>query len=505
MKRLIVRGLFYVIGAVSLIALIGMIQPAMAQLEGPTHNPTYGVDFDDSDADAAPDDQEQWGRTGGRDFTFTVKHVSAYDQLLWQPLNVGIAMDGAINNSSETLNYSNYDSSEQASRYGGSTQIRMQHPIGLYYYLVGVGTRFWMAVTDEGGNEIVPDDSSGVPTLDIKALAAGSDQFTFTVNLRFDASWPANNAPTTPGCPLSSPFYPSFYPALEVYDCLHTDPILIRPVKTTFEHGFFYEIPFLTLFDHDAHMDNVVSSVQGTVNAIDGWTEQHDLDFVGHMNDLYGSHSQTQADIGNLQGSVDGTQGSINTLQDTVEGYGGTVSEIHERVYELQCLDYSQDFVFQNQTLEDQNQTLNTIRDNTENTSELTPTWLLLYLLGLEEVAALFGMEIPEPLPPSITDNFPLIGQSILSASEWYQAIAAVEEKADDLAVQIASLQTALGEATELDIQVKDFESQEVKGKETVTTKRFVISLRVKGVPTDGIITSIDAIVDGEGMSVVPI
>ena len=61
MKKLIVKRLLHVIGAVSLIALIGAIQPAVAALEGPVQITPYGLLFEDSDP-GGEEDKEQWGR-----------------------------------------------------------------------------------------------------------------------------------------------------------------------------------------------------------------------------------------------------------------------------------------------------------------------------------------------------------------------------------------------------------------------------------------------------------
>ena len=127
----------------------------------------------------------------------------------------------------------------------------------------------------------------------------------------------------------------------------------------------------------------------------------------------------------------------------------------------------------------------------------------MLYLFGLEEFITP-DMGMPTDVP-SLTLVLPL--------SPWYQEIDDVEEelanidqKVDGLAAQIASVQTALGEATELDIQVKDFQSEDVKDKDAGSVKRFVILLKANGIPKEGgIITSIDAVVDGGDMSLVPI
>ncbi len=118
-RRITVRVLL-IVGVLSLIVLVGTNQPAMA-LSGPVQSLPLGVNIDDSET-LPPEDPgygEQWGRDGGRTMTFTIFQVSEYDPLEWRPVNVGIALDGAIDAASETLTYTNIE--------GGKARLARKH------------------------------------------------------------------------------------------------------------------------------------------------------------------------------------------------------------------------------------------------------------------------------------------------------------------------------------------------------------------------------------------
>ena len=78
------------------------MMPSVMALEGPTASLPVGVNVVDSDP-GGPNDKEQWGRAGGRTFTFNIFQIDEYSQLKWQPIDAGIAFDGAIDQAGEIL------------------------------------------------------------------------------------------------------------------------------------------------------------------------------------------------------------------------------------------------------------------------------------------------------------------------------------------------------------------------------------------------------------------
>ena len=479
MRRLLTKRLLYVIGAVSLIALIGMIQPAMA-LEGPALIPPLGVNVDDSEI-LPPEDPgygEEWGRDGGRMKTFTIFEVSEYDQLKWRPVNVGIAFDGAIDAASENLSYNSIVDGKAV--WVGQTQVEVLNETTSLYELKTVNTEFILTVKDAyNSNSLVSFEfMDGIPTVDLTALTPIADEVSFAATLEMRVQMPPHDS-VTGSCPYADLTEGEYFPALDVFDCLQTNPANERPAITTFEYGFFYDLdlPSLGLSGHDIHMEALVSGVQGTADQILGWTDFFSIEFAGRTENVMDEHEQTQVSVGNLQ--------------TTVNDLGGTLTSIWSTVNSLQC-DYSSEFQSQSEKLEE-------IRGRVDEMPEM-----LLLMFGLtdfmqnQELAGYWdAVESTSP----IYQNLNSLNGTLAQVNDQTNTNA---HNISDILTQLSDLKTALGGAAEIDIQVKDFQ-WESKGKEAETLKRFIVLLKENGNPVDGNITSIDAIVDGGGTSVEPI
>jgi hypothetical protein len=439
-----------------LLSLAFFGQPAMAVLEGPSSSPPFGVLVEDTDP-GDPDNKEQWGRAGGRTFSFTVYNSSEYLQLKWRATYVALAFDGEVTDgTSEIMAYDSDDSG--VAMWTGQTQVKVLNETTGVYEEHTVGTKFRLTVTDDAAAlvpyTVMPD---GLPLFDLEDLTPNaSGEVLFNANLQMMAQMPLHGS-TTAICNITSPTVGNYYPALDVFDCLQTDPADIRPAISDFEHGFFYEVSAFSLGDHDEHIAGLIDALQGTTDEIWTWSgflyDEVPARLVGVDGRLLDLSSQLTNVGGDVIGAVDG-------VSLTLGGIGSDIDYLRERVDGIHST-----------------------------TLGLPPMWLMLYLFGLEEWAALAGIEIPEGVPPL---------DDVIGLSQWYQKIADIESKVDNL-------QTALGAAAKLDIQVKDFQSEGGKGKETVPTKRFIVLLTENGNPVDGDITSISAIVDGGSTSMEPI
>jgi hypothetical protein len=435
MKKLIVKRLLYVIGAISLTALIGVIQPAMAVLQGPSATVPTGVIVIDSDTGDIGD-KEQWGREGGRTYQFTVSQASEYVQLKWRAGDAEMSFTGT---SGQILSYGGDDGT-------GTHVFAVSTDVDIHYYgEVPVLTEFRLTVTDCASGNLPYSDVMGRPAFDLMGLTPNpSDEVIFCVQMEFRAELPTYYT-LTDICPWTSPpTIGNFYPALDVFDCLHTPATPEQLAITEFAYGFLYEIVSsgpVDLTDHDLHMTQLVGDVQDTVDQLHTWTGFLHDDWLETLPDSRILWGETKNGVDTLQFSVDSIQPMVSSIQGIVQ----------------------------------------TIDAQTSNLADLNTT---LLLFGLTEF-------FPDPLPP----DWPLPPFSVVEEfSDLYQSIADIESKVD-------ALQTALGGAAKLDIQVKDFQSEEMKGKETVTTKRFIVLLTENGNPVNGDITSIAAIVDGGSTS----
>ncbi len=305
--------------------LVGMIPSVMA-LEGPVNSPLLGVSVSDTDPGDL-DNKEQWGRVGGRTFGFTVYQASEYDQLKWRPLDVGIAFDGAINAALETLSYNSIVDGKAV--WVGQTQVEVLNEFTQTYQSRTVNTEFRLTVRDASDSLVSFALMDGIPTVDLKALTPNAaDEVLFTATLEMRAQMPSYDS-ITGICPYSSPepIAGDFYPALNVYDCLHTNPNLVRPAITMFDAGFFYEIeiPSFGLAEHDAHMEDLVGGVQTSVDVIYGW-----IDFL--YNDWPGRISNINDNLASIGGTLNTVFTTLSNQEVTLNNVFTTVGEINTKV-----------------------------------------------------------------------------------------------------------------------------------------------------------------------------
>ena len=274
--------------------LVGMMPSVMA-LEGPTASLPLGVNVVDSDP-GGPTDKEQWGRAGGRTFTFTVFQSDEYSQLKWQPIDAGIAFDGAIDQAGEILTLDFMGAGTAV--WTGSTTVEVLDENTNTYETVAVNTEFILTVKDSGNSLISFETLNGLPTVNIKTLTPAL----FTATLEMRAQMPSYDS-VAAICPYAAPAVGQYFPILDVFDCLHTNPAYVRPVITLFNSGFLYELGdpnLMGLAAHDAHMEELVSGVQSTVDDIYGWTDFLYNDWPGRISDLNDAHTLIKDGIGGI-------------------------------------------------------------------------------------------------------------------------------------------------------------------------------------------------------------
>ncbi len=322
------------IGVISLVVLFtmfGTIQPVIA-IEGPVSSPPLGVNVDDSETlpPEDPDYGEQWGRDSGRTKTFTIFQVSEYDQLKWRTVNVGIAFDGAIDAASETLIYNGIEGGKAV--WLGNTQVEVLNESTSTYESQTVSTKFILTVKDAGDSLIPFEFMDGMPVVDLTTLTPNaSDEVLFVATLEMKVQMPSYDS-TTAICPYAAPAVGEYLPALNVFDCLQTNPAYDRPAISKFEYGFFYaldELPTLDLAEHDEHMEELVSGVQTTVGNIQTWTEFLYDDWPSRMGGLSTGQTQIRENIAEINAKVDSLIGQpgqqdtvLNMLDKIDEGVG---------------------------------------------------------------------------------------------------------------------------------------------------------------------------------------
>ena len=374
-------------------------QPAMAALEGPTQIPPYGVYFVDTDTGDI-DNKEQWGREGGRTFEFTVYDASNYDQLIWEPSHVAIAFDGEIDLPDETLTY--YTNDGGTAVWIGQTQVYML--VAGVYSWVSVDTELRLTVRDIDDNIVpysVPVDD---PSFDLTSLTPNSsDEVYFSAQLEMRARMPSYDSVTAlcsdSGGPVNystPPTIGEFYPALNVFDCLQTNPSYDGLALTEFEYGFWHELSSIVdwgLNEHDAHMTALASSIQTTVDntnvevtfLFEDWTPR----ITGLITDHAGIRDQL-AIMGGAVNNVNTAVNNVNTIVSNLSFPELDLTSLAERVDRLPTND------------------------------------MLFLMFGLEPF---IEDEELQGLFPLVSDNSPL-----------YQAITPLNDKADALLEAVANI-----------------------------------------------------------------
>ena len=333
MKSRIVKKLSYVIGAISLIALIGAIQPAMA-LVGPEESPPSGVTIADTEVlPSHPDYGEQWGRSGGRTltFTFTETQLLEYEELRWEPVSIGIAFDSAIDSPDEDLDYDSSPTITGQAVYTGQTVVEVFN--GSYYEWKTVATQFILTVTDYQGDPVPLAFDSGLPYVDVLNLPANlSGERIFNANLKMEAwnlgSPYVNCNPVSPG---------SYGPALNVFDCYRTRPTAAEHAITEFIWGFFYELAedTLSMEDHDAHMAALVGGVQVGVDYMSPKLGYLYDEWDGVKGELFAGHTSIENGIEGLGMTLDGHSLMLDQLRGNTETIDSKVVDLASQVSDL--------------------------------------------------------------------------------------------------------------------------------------------------------------------------
>jgi hypothetical protein len=305
------------VSLLALVGLLGLLQADVAALEGPAQSPPLGVSVVDSDP-GGPDDKEQWGREGGRTFTFTIFQVDEYDQLKWQPIEVGIAFDGAIDAAGEILTFDSMGVGTAV--WIGDTEVEVLDENTNTYETVTVNTEFILTVKD-GNDSLVPLVlMNGIPTVDINTLTPTG---LFTAKLEMRAQMPSYDS-VTAICPYASPTVGEYYPALDVFDCLQTNPAYDRPAISMFEYGFFYELSTeCDLCEHATYMEGLVGDVQDSVDDIYMWTDFLYEDWPLRMDGINDAHEGINANIAAVEGKVD----HVDTMVDAISADVGNCAD----------------------------------------------------------------------------------------------------------------------------------------------------------------------------------
>ena len=224
---------------------------------------------------------------------------------------------------------------------------------------------------------------------------------------------------TTAICPYTPP-EPNvglYYPALNVYDCLHTNPANPTPAISDFEYGFFYGLETLSLDEHDQHMEELVGDVQSTVVTIQTHTQFLFDDWPGVIGEFRGRHDQTQDGIASLAGTLGAHGNAISVVDDKVDDIASTL-----------------------QSWSDPSGQLDQIQ---EQTADLPNALLLLLMFGVE------ADEVGLPPDPNLP-GFEMVEQ----VSDLYQGLAALGEALDS---HIAAL---MSQVEEKDQVIADLQSQ---------------------------------------------
>lgn len=399
--------------------LVAMTTPVMA-LEGPAESLPLGVDIVDSDL-GGPDDKEQWGREGGRTFTFTIFQVDEYAQLKWQPIEVGIAFDGAIDEEGEILTFDSMGVGSAV--WIGNTTVEVLDEDTGTYETVEVNTEFILTVKDSYDLPVSFETMNGLPTVDIKALTLPA---LFTATLEMRAKVPPYDS-VTEICPYAAPTVGEYLPALDVFDCLQTNPAEDRPVISMFEYGFFYELDdpnllSLDLAEHDAHMEELVGGVQTSVDDIYMWTNFLFTDWPLRISGINDAHAQ---------------------INDNLAIMGSTLDEINMLV-ENSC------------TQSDQQQVLDELNDIEEDLTPMFDYHLLMFGLG----PFMQDQELAQYVP-AVIDNSPLYQKLDAMNETCTQMSTQMQQYADIIESLTTQLETANQQIVDLTVEMGSMYTEE--------------------------------------------
>lgn len=263
---------------------------------GPVQAPALPGGATTSDSD--PGAGEQWGRFGGRDFSFSIHDPSQFSSLSWGPIlsqPPTAAFDDNVDAPGETLslNLSQSNLAAGIAVWTGTAALTLVNPSGTF----NVPTRLTMTVSSSGSAvPLTTSISSPSPAVDV--LATGS---TFTANVLFEANYNAG-----------------WEPILDMFDRLETlpgpPPGTTGPVLTSFSTGFYFETAAagLSLEEHDENITNQLNGPDGIASRlgnIDGDIEFLKIEIPGRIHNV-------QSKLNEVHGKVFELSGVPNTLDE---------------------------------------------------------------------------------------------------------------------------------------------------------------------------------------------
>jgi hypothetical protein len=234
-----------------------MLAVAAVSADGPVQQ-VIGVTTVDSDSGSG----EQWGRTNGRTFTFTVTDISTFAALHWGSVGTppSAALDDDVNAPGEVMTFdAGSDLMGGVARWTGQADL----PLLNGGVLPGVPTRFTLTVETLGGVPVPLSNVAGGPQPGVDVKTVGS----FRANLLFEMQRVAG----MPG-PIGQ-----WEPLLTLYDSLPITPTGNPPgeggpVLTSFATGFYFTgggVPSgMTIEAHDANITQRLNVLTGQAASI---------------------------------------------------------------------------------------------------------------------------------------------------------------------------------------------------------------------------------------------
>jgi len=225
------------------------------------------------------------------------------------------------------------------------------------------------------------------------------------------------------------------FPVLDMYDCMHTPPGADRPVITSVEYGFYYELAsLLTLEEHDEHITALIGDVQDVVDEAGAQTQWLFEEWGLTAPDMRAHWGETAEALAALGVSGDWTHEQLAMILEQLSGMSD------EEVLTLLW------------TVADQ---VGQIREQTEGLGMLPDMVTLLLMFGIE--ADEVGMEPNPYLPPfsfveEVSDLYQKLNGIQGSVDSFFDVFTeldlgdavgslATQESVDEIAADLESLE----------------------------------------------------------------
>ncbi len=322
----------------------------------------------------------------------------------------------------------------------GNTQVEVLNESTSIYESQTVNTKFILTVKDAADSLVTFEFMGGMPVVNLTTLTPNaSDEVLFAATLEMEVQMPSYDS-VTAICPYAAPVVGEYLPALDVFDCLQTNPAYVRPAITKFEYAFFYELsglPALGLAEHDEHMEELVSDVQTTVNDIYTWTDFLYNDWV----------------------RISGLSAGQTEIKDGIAVLGGTLGEINAKV----------DSLLGQPGQPGQGDTVLDMLEEIDEGVSRIPDFLLL-MFGLEDF---IENEELRAFVPVIIASSPLYQAIDSRASQ--ASMDSVEAKLDALQSAVETLQTSISDTSQIAVEAIEVRSQQ----------RYLLSTVIGGLPVN--------------------